>query len=275
MQNLKSDIWAFGIVLYEMYSLGEIPFAKIEPKMLLDYLEAGNRPEKPEFCNQETYDIMLNCWQESPPKRPSFEELLTIFTVFLERSTEGYGYLPLLKSETTPNTNEISQKLAQNIVPAPEPPIPRKTVRQRLTSEKNKIFKKLKRTNTKNSVFQIEDEDEENDDDEENAGGKPVTKQLKIQIPTALTDGPYSAGVEQFRPRFTSVRSAASYGSLNDIDEIIDPGVEMRNGKPRLRSNLADIPSSTNSSLRKSSTFHLGDIPKDGDLKKPFFQRFL
>lgn len=72
---------------------------------------------------------MQNCWQESPPKRPTFEELLTIFTVFLERSTEGYGYLPLLKSETTPNTNEITQKLAQNIVPAAtEPPVPKKFV---------------------------------------------------------------------------------------------------------------------------------------------------
>ena len=60
---------------------------------------------------------MTKCWLEKPDERPSFEELLTVFTVFLERSTEGYGYLPLLKSETTQTTNDVSQRLAENINP--------------------------------------------------------------------------------------------------------------------------------------------------------------
>uniref|UniRef100_A0A914R8Y8 Protein kinase domain-containing protein n=1 Tax=Panagrolaimus davidi TaxID=227884 RepID=A0A914R8Y8_9BILA len=51
--SLQSDIWAFGIVLYEMYSFGETPFAEIENSNLLGYLEAGNRPKKPEICPNE------------------------------------------------------------------------------------------------------------------------------------------------------------------------------------------------------------------------------
>uniref|UniRef100_A0A914QIU3 Protein kinase domain-containing protein n=1 Tax=Panagrolaimus davidi TaxID=227884 RepID=A0A914QIU3_9BILA len=51
--SLQSDIWAFGIVLYEMYSFGETPFAEVENSHLLGYLEAGNRPEKPEICPNE------------------------------------------------------------------------------------------------------------------------------------------------------------------------------------------------------------------------------
>ena len=235
---------------------------------------------------------MLNCWNENPGYRPSFEELLTVFTVFLERSTEGYGYLPLLRSETTANTNEITQKLAQNINPAAaEPPIPRKwdflwfsiafkvftrfrTVRQRLTSESNKLFSFFK---SSSGV----DKNTTPDDAEDYGSG------LTLQIPPLTPGGPpYSAGkltvarldswkftvfigVEQIRPRFTSVRSE-SYASLNDID----PGVEMRNGRPRLRNNNPS--ESLNSSVRKSSTFHLGDLPQKGsERKNAFFQKFL
>ena len=39
--------WSFGIVLFEMYSMGEIPFADIEPTELIPHLRAGNRPKRP------------------------------------------------------------------------------------------------------------------------------------------------------------------------------------------------------------------------------------
>uniref|UniRef100_A0A914QT40 Protein kinase domain-containing protein n=1 Tax=Panagrolaimus davidi TaxID=227884 RepID=A0A914QT40_9BILA len=51
--SLQSDIWAFGIVLFEMYSFGEMPFSKIENSQLLKHLENGNRLEKPELCPNE------------------------------------------------------------------------------------------------------------------------------------------------------------------------------------------------------------------------------
>uniref|UniRef100_A0A914PIQ5 Protein kinase domain-containing protein n=1 Tax=Panagrolaimus davidi TaxID=227884 RepID=A0A914PIQ5_9BILA len=51
--SLQSDIWAFGIVFFEMYSFGETPFAEIENSQLLKHLEDGNRLEKPELCPNE------------------------------------------------------------------------------------------------------------------------------------------------------------------------------------------------------------------------------
>jgi hypothetical protein len=41
------------------------------------------------------FKIMERCWREMPEERPTFQELLTIFTVLLECATEGYGYLSL------------------------------------------------------------------------------------------------------------------------------------------------------------------------------------
>uniref|UniRef100_A0A914PEC6 Protein kinase domain-containing protein n=1 Tax=Panagrolaimus davidi TaxID=227884 RepID=A0A914PEC6_9BILA len=97
--SLQSDIWAFGIVLFEMYSFGEMPFAEIENSQLLKHLEDGNQLEKPELCPNEIYEIMLKCWNSNPTFRPFFDELITFFTVFLEHSTQNYGYLDLKNSE--------------------------------------------------------------------------------------------------------------------------------------------------------------------------------
>ncbi|KAI1723332.1 protein tyrosine kinase domain-containing protein [Ditylenchus destructor] len=100
--SYKSDVWSFAILLYETYSFGAPPFHDIEPQLLLSHLEMGNRPAKPEYCPGEIYDIMQKCWSKAPDDRPTFHELLTLFTILLERATEGYGYLSLLKSNAGP-----------------------------------------------------------------------------------------------------------------------------------------------------------------------------
>uniref|UniRef100_A0AC35GE35 Protein kinase domain-containing protein n=1 Tax=Panagrolaimus sp. PS1159 TaxID=55785 RepID=A0AC35GE35_9BILA len=102
--SFKSDVWSFGMVLYEMLSFGEIPFCNVQPEMLIEHLEEGKRPNKPDLCSNEIYSIMQQCWDETPSSRPSFDELITTFKVFLEHATKGYGYLDLLKSQT-PSTD--------------------------------------------------------------------------------------------------------------------------------------------------------------------------
>uniref|UniRef100_A0A914PT41 Protein kinase domain-containing protein n=1 Tax=Panagrolaimus davidi TaxID=227884 RepID=A0A914PT41_9BILA len=51
--SLKTDIWTFAVVLYEMYSFGETPYENVEAEELLKYLEKGNRLSKPDFCSYE------------------------------------------------------------------------------------------------------------------------------------------------------------------------------------------------------------------------------
>lgn len=95
-------------MLFEIYSFGQVPFAKIEPRKLYNELEKGTRPEKPELCNDEMqastllwdaytspfrYSVMKKCWHMDPEERPTFQELLTLLTVLLERSTGTYHSL--------------------------------------------------------------------------------------------------------------------------------------------------------------------------------------
>ncbi|EYC40227.1 hypothetical protein Y032_0624g789 [Ancylostoma ceylanicum] len=86
--SIKSDVWSYGIVLFEMYSMGERPFEDIEPLNLIAHLEAGNRPKRPLLACDKIAEVMTRCWDKVPDKRPTFEELLVIFATLLEQVTD-------------------------------------------------------------------------------------------------------------------------------------------------------------------------------------------
>ncbi|CAD6191632.1 unnamed protein product [Caenorhabditis auriculariae] len=96
--SVKSDVWSFGIVIFEMYSLGEVPFSDIEPTELILHLQNGLRPKRPLLATDKVAEVMNRCWLEDSSSRPSFEELSTIFANQLELTAEGYGYLALIKT---------------------------------------------------------------------------------------------------------------------------------------------------------------------------------
>ncbi|CAJ0941505.1 unnamed protein product, partial [Mesorhabditis belari] len=72
LYSTKSDIWAYGVVLWEICTLGGFPYATISDKDLLQYLVDGHRLEKPMSCSDEIYSFMLSCWRTNPSERPSF-----------------------------------------------------------------------------------------------------------------------------------------------------------------------------------------------------------
>ncbi|CAJ0579074.1 unnamed protein product, partial [Mesorhabditis spiculigera] len=70
--STKSDVWAYGVVLWEICTLGGFPYATISDKDLLQYLAEGQRLEKPMSCSDEIYSLMVSCWRTIPTERPSF-----------------------------------------------------------------------------------------------------------------------------------------------------------------------------------------------------------
>ncbi|KAI9583703.1 hypothetical protein GQX74_005451 [Glossina fuscipes] len=75
-QIYTTESWSYGILLYEIVTLGSAPYPAVTTSRLLNFLKAGHRMEKPKHCTQEIYDLMYSCWHELASQRPSFAEII-------------------------------------------------------------------------------------------------------------------------------------------------------------------------------------------------------
>ncbi|XP_055348659.1 fibroblast growth factor receptor-like [Paramacrobiotus metropolitanus] len=77
--SMASDVWSFGVVLWEIYTWCEMPYKEVMEKTdvvkLISYLQNGNRLQQPPPCPDHLYDLMLQCWEADILKRTSFDLL--------------------------------------------------------------------------------------------------------------------------------------------------------------------------------------------------------
>uniref|UniRef100_A0A914DQV6 Protein kinase domain-containing protein n=1 Tax=Acrobeloides nanus TaxID=290746 RepID=A0A914DQV6_9BILA len=92
----KSDVWAFGVLMFEVFSFGQIPYPDLGLKDLMEYLTAGNRLGCPQAATEEIYEIMMECWKGDPEGRPTFETLANVFHEILEKATKSDDYESLM-----------------------------------------------------------------------------------------------------------------------------------------------------------------------------------
>ncbi|XP_064629948.1 fibroblast growth factor receptor 2-like isoform X2 [Lineus longissimus] len=101
----KSDVWSYGVLLWEIFTLGGNPYPSVPVEKLFELLRDGHRMERPPYASLEMYNIMLNCWHQHPAGRPSFSELVqcldAILTQFLSEEHEEYLDLEPLESPTS------------------------------------------------------------------------------------------------------------------------------------------------------------------------------
>lgn len=71
----KSDVWSFGVTMWEIVSRGRTPYPGVHNHELLDLLLSGHRLKPPEDCDQKLYEVMHSCWDKEPTRRPCFREL--------------------------------------------------------------------------------------------------------------------------------------------------------------------------------------------------------
>ena len=74
--NEASDVWSFGVLVWEVTSFGRVPYAGIDITDLLEKVQDGYRLEKPYLCPDPLYNLMLSCWQSNARLRPTFCEVL-------------------------------------------------------------------------------------------------------------------------------------------------------------------------------------------------------
>uniref|UniRef100_A0A9J7YNP9 Mast/stem cell growth factor receptor n=2 Tax=Cyprinus carpio TaxID=7962 RepID=A0A9J7YNP9_CYPCA len=98
--TFESDVWSYGILLWEIFSLGNTPYPGIPVgstyyKMIQD----GYRMSEPEFAPIEVYEVMRWCWSADPLKRPTFKKLVERTELLLSETTK-HDYLNLSTSDS-------------------------------------------------------------------------------------------------------------------------------------------------------------------------------
>ncbi|KAF7266631.1 hypothetical protein GWI33_020129 [Rhynchophorus ferrugineus] len=105
--STQSDVWSFGIVLWELFSLAHTPYPGMEAdERLYHKLIEGYRMESPVYAPKIIYDIMEDCWQSKPLARPSFTSLVERIGNLLENSVKKH-YIELNDPYLMMNTQKI------------------------------------------------------------------------------------------------------------------------------------------------------------------------
>ena len=84
----KSDVWSYGILLWEIATLGGSPYPSVPSRFLLNRLLTGYRMDKPPACLDDMYNIMAKCWNIDPAARPAFSELVGMLQDILANGAE-------------------------------------------------------------------------------------------------------------------------------------------------------------------------------------------
>ncbi|NXA49832.1 ABL1 kinase, partial [Nothocercus julius] len=126
--SIKSDVWAFGVLLWEIATYGMSPYPGIDLSQVYELLEKDYRMERPEGCPEKVYELMRACWQWSPSDRPSFAEIHQAFeTMFQESSISDEVEKELGKKGT--------RSVVSNFLQAPELPTKTRTSRRAAESK--------------------------------------------------------------------------------------------------------------------------------------------
>ena len=83
-----SDVWSYGVFMWEVFYLGSaVPYGdKKDFEEIVDFLQKGHRLNKPPICPEYIYDLMLDCWHDNHLYRPRFKQLKSQLKTFdLER----------------------------------------------------------------------------------------------------------------------------------------------------------------------------------------------
>lgn len=89
--SIKSDVWSFGIVLYEIITRGRVPYPGMTNDEALERITSGYRMPCPPSCPSDIYALMLDCWKADSSERPIFDYLHCSLEEFFTAQDLGYS----------------------------------------------------------------------------------------------------------------------------------------------------------------------------------------
>jgi len=186
-----SDVWAYGVVLFEIVTLGGSPYPSVNNRELLGMLKSGYRMDKPDNCAEAMYDIMLHCWNEDPEQRPSFTELREHLENII---SDGDKYFSFEINEENTYYNVASFKSVQD------------------ESEDEELLNEVLKNRLQNNEIEANSDDEEKlsdkeSDDEETKEIKEEDKKLEEKVKKLESEDPFE---NEDKNRYTTPHSLKS-----------------------------------------------------------------
>lgn len=125
----KTDVWSFGILLWEVFSLGRSPYPGQHNTQVMELVVRGGRLGSPTECPVSIYKIMADCWNPTPEDRPTFTSLLEHLTACTQDPSIMNAPLPNILGPTAserdetvirpPNGEEFCLAVPDYLVPLP------------------------------------------------------------------------------------------------------------------------------------------------------------
>lgn len=88
--TIKSDVWSFGVLLYEIMTFGKMPYPTMSNMQAVHWVAKGNRMSCPPGCPKPLHTIMLDCWKDREQDRPTFETLQWQLEDFFDMDLSSY-----------------------------------------------------------------------------------------------------------------------------------------------------------------------------------------
>ncbi|CAL8143643.1 unnamed protein product [Orchesella dallaii] len=120
--TIESDVWSYGILLWEIFTYGGCPYPGVETRKVFDLLKDGYRMDRPEHCPQDLYVLMKACWEEEPCDRPDFTSIRLILEDIIEKTTQ-VTYLNL--ETANPSSCDYTNTGHEPPLPPSRKPLPR------------------------------------------------------------------------------------------------------------------------------------------------------
>lgn len=112
--TFESDVWSYGILLWEIFSLGSSPYPRIPvDSKFYKMIKDGYRMLSPECAPAELYDIMKSCWNSDPVKRPTFKQIVQMVD---QQLSDSKGHKIANTSPVCPNHTPVDHSVRINSV---------------------------------------------------------------------------------------------------------------------------------------------------------------
>ena len=95
--TIESDIWSFGVVLWEVFTFGKQPWYELANHEVIQQVTEGKLLAKPDVCPDEVYELMLSCWRQ-PQDRMQMQDLHRSLQELRDSTSKTTDYLHVVDS---------------------------------------------------------------------------------------------------------------------------------------------------------------------------------